>query len=115
MVDVITGASAGGKCAAIPSVMVQQAFEHIQTDDEQSTTIPSLKGGSIRSISTNFLSDPAGRSTGFNERPDLLRTADFKAHQGSPYLQYGLTNRMKRIYSRLSIYRSSRNDAKTKA
>jgi Patatin-like phospholipase len=38
MIDVITGASAGGMCAAIASVMVQQAFEHIQTGDEQNTT-----------------------------------------------------------------------------
>ncbi len=37
-IDVFTGASAGGMCAAIASVMVQQPFQHIQTGDEQNTT-----------------------------------------------------------------------------
>jgi predicted acylesterase/phospholipase RssA len=37
-VDVFTGASAGGMCAAIASVMVQQPFQHIETGDEQNTT-----------------------------------------------------------------------------
>lgn len=37
-IDVFSGASAGGMCAAIASVMVQQPFEHIQTGDEQGTT-----------------------------------------------------------------------------
>ncbi len=37
-IDVFSGASAGGMCAAIASVMVQQPFEHIQTGDEQNTT-----------------------------------------------------------------------------
>jgi hypothetical protein len=37
-IDVFTGASAGGMCAAIASVMVQQPFQHIETGDEQNTT-----------------------------------------------------------------------------
>jgi predicted acylesterase/phospholipase RssA len=37
-IDVFTGASAGGMCAAIASVMVQQPFQHIETGDEQDTT-----------------------------------------------------------------------------
>ena len=47
-----------------------------------------------------------------------LSTADlnehFEAHYGTRHLQDGLTSRMNRRYSRLSIYRSSRNNAKTK-
>lgn len=38
MIEVFSGASAGGMCAAIAAVMVQQRFEHIQTGDEQNTT-----------------------------------------------------------------------------
>jgi hypothetical protein len=49
----------------------------------------------------------------------LLSTADlnghFETYYGIRHLQFGLTSRMKRYYSRLSIYRSSRNDAETKA
>jgi len=37
-IDVFSGASAGGMCAAIGSVVVQQPFQHIQTGDEQGTT-----------------------------------------------------------------------------
>lgn len=37
-IDVFTGASAGGMCAAISSVMVGQEFKHIRTGDEQGTS-----------------------------------------------------------------------------
>lgn len=38
VIEVFSGASAGGMCAAIASVMVQQPFQHILTGDEQNTT-----------------------------------------------------------------------------
>jgi predicted acylesterase/phospholipase RssA len=37
-IEVFSGASAGGMCAAIASVMVQQPFSHIQTGQETNTT-----------------------------------------------------------------------------
>jgi hypothetical protein len=37
-IDVFSGASAGGMCASIATVMVQQPFQHIFTGDEQNTT-----------------------------------------------------------------------------
>src|SRR5215469_15799921 len=36
-IEVFSGASAGGMCAAIASVMVQQDFTHIRTAQEQKT------------------------------------------------------------------------------
>jgi len=38
LIDVFSGASAGGMCASIASVMVQQPFQHITSGDEQNTT-----------------------------------------------------------------------------
>ena len=38
LIEMFTGASAGGMCAAIGSVMVQQPFQHIVTGDEQNTS-----------------------------------------------------------------------------
>src|SRR5215472_2728179 len=37
-VEIFTGASAGGMCAAISSVMVQQDFEHIRTEQDAQKT-----------------------------------------------------------------------------
>ncbi len=98
-VDVFSGASAGGMCASIATVMVQQPFQHIFTGDEQNTTNTFYESW-VNRIDIHPLLNTTDLSPG---RPLLSlldstvidQIADFaltpKTHQSRPYIASDLT------------------------